>query len=136
MTSRRGFTIIEAVAASLVLGALMMTTVQMLAWQAAQRRAIDRRQLAVAEVNRVMDRLMWEPWGRLTPERVQLETLSSLAARSLPGASLKVALTESAQERLQAKRVRVEIRWAAGTSSMTPVALSAWRYRHSRRAGA
>lgn len=133
--SRRGITIIEAVAGSVILAALMMTTVQMLAWQAAQRRALDSRQLALAEASRILDRLTWEPWDRLTPERVQLESFSPLAAQSLKTAALKVSLHETTQDRLQAKRLRVEITWPVAQGSMRPVALVAWRYRHRLGAG-
>lgn len=132
---RTGFTLLEVVAASIVLGALMVATLQMLAWQNVQRRVLDTRQVALAEASRILDRLTWESWDRLTPERVQLESFSAKAASSFNSAALKITLTESNEGQLQAKRLQVEISWPRAQAGLRPVRLVAWRYRQRTGAG-
>ena len=69
MTIRRhGVFLIEVAAALVLLGALATVVAQTVAWSAAERRASERREIALAEAANAMERLAATDWESLTPE--------------------------------------------------------------------
>ncbi|MHC5538961.1 type II secretion system protein [Singulisphaera rosea] len=125
---RRAFTLIEITVISAMLVAAMATTLQVVSWVAIQRRATDRRQLAIQEVANLMERLAARPWNRLNAEGDQALALSDSARSGLPGARLEVDVDVLASE--GAKRIRMRLSWRNRAGTMeAPVRLTAWRYR-------
>ena len=92
---RRGMTLLELAVAGALLGTLMVVCLQLLAATAEQRRAADQRQLAILEVENAMERLAARPWAELTPEAVAAPQLSPSIRNRLPGAELKVEVTDA-----------------------------------------
>ncbi len=131
--ARRGFSLLELAVAGALLGALLVVCLQLIGAMAAQRRAADQRRLAVVEVGNILERLAARPWDELTSKNVgqemeEKEKLSPQAASRLPGAELKIEVTQPAKEP-DARRIVVSLRWqdAAGVL-LPPVRIATWRY--------
>jgi prepilin-type N-terminal cleavage/methylation domain-containing protein len=125
---RRGMTLLELVAAAALLGTILVVCLQLLAATAVQRRVIDQRQFALAEVENTMERLAARPWNELKVQTVAGQ-LSPAARGRLPAAEMKVEVTTSSAEPL-AKRVAVSLRWHDRSGQFTkPVTLVTWRWK-------
>ena len=126
--ARRGVTLLESVVAFGLLAAMVAVSLEMLAVTAAQRRAIDKRVIALTEAANVAERIATLPWDRITPEGLADVELSPAAQKKLPRGVLKLAV-EPAAAGLPARRVDVEITWALGSlGGERPVRLSFWAY--------
>ncbi len=126
--TRRGFSLLEVIVASVLLGALMTTCLQLLHLTAAHHRATESRQLAIREADNVMQRLAAARFDDLTPEAARQIQLSEEASRGLPGAKLAVEVRD-VPDRSDARRIVVRIEWQDRTGrSVRPVELVAWRY--------
>jgi prepilin-type N-terminal cleavage/methylation domain-containing protein len=125
-SNHRGFTIVEMMAASALTAVLVTLCVQMLATTTLQRRAAERRTIALAEAANVTESLGSLTWEEITPERVAQYRLSEPAQQILGGGALKIVLEPSISGP-PAKLVRVEITWpnAAGGNDAA-VRLSSW----------
>ena len=126
--NRRGMTIIELMVASAILCSLLVVCLQMLAAVTAERRAVDQRQCATAELANVMERVAARPWTELTPEDVAHEQPSPTLRNLLPGVELKIEITPVTEP--EGKRIAVSLRWndRAGTL-LPPLTITTWRYR-------
>ena len=128
MPHRRGMTLFEVAVAGALLVAVMVVTFQVMTTSAAGQRALDRRQAAMREAASVMERLAALPWEDLTPQKVKDVRLSEEMARTAPGASLQVDVTE-APDAKPARRIAVEVRWPGGPGRPeATVRLVAFRY--------
>jgi hypothetical protein len=131
-TNHRGFTIVEMIAASGLTAMLVTMCVQMLSSTAVQRRAAERRMIAVEEATNVTESLGSLTWEELTPERIAEYRLSEPARQILGGGDLKIAI-EPSTSGPPAKLVRVEITWpSAGGGTDAPVRLSSWVFSRER----
>jgi hypothetical protein len=131
---RRAFTTCEVALAVFLLAVAMTTTVQVLGWVAAERRAVERRQWAVQEVANLMERLTAEPWDQVTTESARALALSEAIRRKLPGPELTIEVDGKDTERGE-KRLAVRLRWRNRAGAWeAPVRLTAWiaRPRSSR----
>ncbi len=127
---RRGFTMLEITAATVMLATAMTLTVQLLYGVAAERRAAERRLCAVQEVANLMERVAARPWGEVTPESLKAVSLSPRTIQALPGGELTATVDDSAATRGE-KRIRLRLRWRDRAGTWTsPVRLTAWIYRH------
>ncbi|MEN6407144.1 MAG: hypothetical protein ABFC77_11815 [Thermoguttaceae bacterium] len=126
---RRGATLFELMVAGTLLAALAVVCLQMTSAIAAQRRAADLRQLAIAELSNAMERFAAKPWAELTVEAAP--QLSAQAAKRLLGAELKFEVSDSKSPKPQARRIKASLRWqdAAG-QFVAPITLVTWRYAH------
>lgn len=125
---RPGFTLIETIAALVVLAAAMTAVVQTVAVVSRQRQLTERRALAVQEAANVMERVYGLPWSELTPERAAQETLSPVCRQRLPAAALKVTVQATGDPPNQ-KSLLVELDWQdADGGRNRPVSLAAWRF--------
>ena len=132
--ARKGATLVEMVAATVLLMVVMSVSVQVLGWAAGQRRTAERRQWATQELANIMERLASEPWENLTAETVQAIHLSKQAGDVLPGGELHVELADQPGPPA-AKRLQLELRWRNRAGEFdTPVRLTNWVYR--RKGGA
>jgi prepilin-type N-terminal cleavage/methylation domain-containing protein len=130
---RTGFTLTELLAATVVLAAVMVASVQVLGSLARQRRAAERRQWAMEEVANIMERLTVQPWDRLTTEHVQAFEISQAARAVLPDVALACEVLPEPGEHAS-KRITLELAWRdrAGEREK-PVRLTAWIYRRGGR---
>lgn len=124
--NRLGFTIVEMVAASAMTAVLVTMCVQMLSLTAVQRRASERRTIALEEAANLTESLSSLTWDEITPERIAQYRLSEPAQQVLGNGVLKIAL-EPSTSGPPAKLVRVEITWPNGASgSDAAMRLSSW----------
>ncbi len=123
-------TILELVIAGALLGTLLIVCLKMLGAVADWRRESDRRQLALFEVANVMERIASLPWDELTPEAVTAVRLPDNIRQRLPGAELKIEVSDSPPERKPpSKRIVVSIRRRDRAGRMLPpVGIATWRY--------
>lgn len=130
--TRRGYTLIELTIASLLLGTAMGLIAPALIWIARERRAADRRQEALQEVQNVLERLTARPWETVTADLAGETQLDERLRDQLPEAKLSVEVAEVPDD-AEAKRVSVELRWENGPErAAAPVRLTAWMYRRGR----
>lgn len=133
-SNQRGFTIVEMVTASVLTAVLVTMCAQMLSLTAIQRRAAERRTIALAEAANVTESLGSLTWDEITPERAAQYRLSVPAQQILEGGVLKIAL-EPSTSGPPAKLVRVEIRWPNGTGGGdAAVRLSSWIFSREKAA--
>ena len=125
-SNRRGFTIVEMMAASAMTAVLVTMCVQMLTLTAVQRRGAERRSIALEEAANVTESLSSLTWEEMTPERIAQVRLSEAAQQILGDGALKIAL-EPSTSGPPAKLIRVEIAWPNGASGGdAAVRLSSW----------
>jgi hypothetical protein len=104
----------------------MTTTVQVLGWIGAERRAGERRQWAIQEVANLMERLTAMPWDRVTSESARALALSEALRRKLPGPELTIDVDEKNAGRGE-KRLAIRLRWRNRAGAWeAPVRLTAW----------
>lgn len=131
---RRGFLLIEIAAAAVALAIAMATTLQVVGWAAAERRTVQRRERAVREATRALERLTARPWDALTPGSLAAEHLAPPAESALPGGRLDARVAEA--DAGAARRITVEVRWTGrGGMPEAPVRLTAWVYRRDGEEG-
>lgn len=131
MPMRRGFTMLEMVAAAAMLLALLAVSLKFFHATADYRRTVRQREMATQEVANLMERLAAIPWKELTAGKAQRVELSELARRTLPGAKLTIEVIQPADEPA-AKRIAVALAWEDASRRLgQPVRLTAWRYRGS-----
>lgn len=120
--ARRGFSLVEIIAALFLLATGMTLTVEMVAWSARERRSADRRQTAYREAANALERLAADPSAEIR--------FSDHAESVLPEASLEIEMTpDSDQPRLS--RVSVVIRYQDRGNPAAPVRLTTWLARPS-----
>jgi hypothetical protein len=126
---RRGFGLIEMAIAGVLIVVAMTVTVQIVGSIALERKAVERRERALLEVENVLERVVTWPWDELTTESMRRYSISSASAGFLRNPALKVTVTplEDAPVR---KKVLVELRWLDRSGRPeTPVRLVGWVYR-------
>ena len=125
----RGVTLIEVSVSILLVASLGSLIVGALVSRARQQRAIDRRELVVAEAGNLMEQLTSLSWNDLTRERLAPLKLSDNLRQSIPAATLAVVLEPSA-EKPEAKRISIQIEYPGGAGQAArPVRLRSWVYR-------
>ncbi len=129
--SRRGSLLAEVAMSGAMLMIAMGLTVKVLGWVGAQRRAWDRRQVAVQEAANLMERLTGKPFDSVTPESTHSLPLSPRARQSLPKVELKIDVRENDRAGGSgSKRVAIQLRWQGRSGEWdAPVRLTSWIYR-------
>jgi Tfp pilus assembly protein PilE len=128
IVARRGFTLVETAVAFGLMAMLIAVCLQMLSTMAAERRAVERRAVAMQEAANVVERIAALPWEQLTPERLSAMDLSRSVQESLPGGVAQVSL-EPVEADPSARQIRVEITWVhPADNSEAPVSLRFWAY--------
>ena len=129
--NRRAFTLLELIAASVLIGMMLMLCVQVATVTAAARRRAETRMIAMQQSANVMERLAAVPWEQLSEENIEKLELDKQVRRLLSGAKLEIELATPPDEP-QAKRITVSIGWSDRTGqAVRPVRVVAWRYRGS-----
>jgi Tfp pilus assembly protein PilV len=125
--TRRGFLLIEMLAAGVLLLALTALCVKYFAVTATQRRTLDQRQTALNEAANIMELLTVRPWSDLTSETLAKISLSPETQLTLSDGELKIDLADE-DAKPAAKRITVTIRWQDSNGQWNqPVRLVAWR---------
>ena len=136
--SRRGYGILELTLSMILLLAAMMMMVKMLAWVGSERRAAERRQWAAQELSNAMERIVSEPFERVTTERASavLADVPLYQALVSPEWEANVLDDPGAGSPTPARRVSLRLRWKTRSGEWdSPVRLSAWVYKDKGRAG-
>ena len=98
---------------------------------AAQRLAIDQRQIALRDAANLMEKLTALPWDEVdkAADKSFAESAQKGLQKELDGAEVKVEVVPATGEPA-AKRLAVAIRWQDKDNQwVEPVRLTAWRYK-------
>lgn len=126
--TRGGFTLVELIVAGVVLGAVMTLTMQLLAAVTRQHQEAQRRQLAMIELENVLERITAGNFEQVTAEVMAEIHPSDEIARRLPSCELSVSLHEPGGPPA-AKRITVSMRWLNRQGQfVAPVRLVTWVY--------
>ena len=119
----------EVIVSAVLLSAVMVTTVPLLGWVAAERQAADRRQFAQLEAANVMEQISLEDWNAITQQSLERIKLSEHAASYLKEARLKFRVDQLPGPPV-AKRITIELDWKNRADQyVSPVRLTAFRYK-------
>jgi len=114
----------------MVAGVLLMTVsmivVPAIYWVHRERRQTERRQIAIVEVENLMERTVALPFDEVKQSTVDKFALSESAVRQLPDASLRIKISNAADVK-QMKKIRIQLDWKnqQGIREM-PVSLTSW----------
>lgn len=123
-----GFTVLEVTLAMTVLLAASVLLSQFLIAAKLQRRVGDQRRLALEELSNRMERVLAAKWEDVTVDIVEKQPLSPLAKETLPAAELKAIVSDEPGPPV-GKKIRLEISWEQGEGRISPISLTAWRFR-------
>jgi type II secretory pathway pseudopilin PulG len=130
---RPAFTLVEVIAALILLAAVFGVIGNLLVRASQQSRAADRRRIAQQAASNVLEDLTGRPWEAIvsTPDDGDETTLAPDAAAGLPGGTVTVDVETDASG--DGKRIVVEIRWAEpGGDAARPARLVTWVHRDGR----
>jgi len=124
----RGMTLVEMLAALLVLGAAMAALLQLVALAAQQRRGMNERRLALLEVANRAERIALLPWDETNPEKLKGWPPSEDLLAALPTAQCSVTVTDEPGSP-RGRRIRLEVLWMNSVRQpVEPVTLTVWRF--------
>lgn len=123
---RSGFTLVEMMVAGVLLTTVTMIVVPAIYWVHRERRQTEHRQIAIVEVENMMERVVGLPFNDLIQSTVDKFVLSESALRQLPDAKLNIEISES-DELPQMKKILVQLGWEDHRGlSVAPVRLTSW----------
>ncbi len=133
---RRGYLLVEVFVALAILAALFVLVIQMVSTTARERRANERRAIALEHAANLLDRASIIPYEQLSAESLREITTSTNAGQLLPESDVCWTVDEDSSE-VPAKRVGVELTWRATHGrSDAPVRLVTWAFPQSGSAAA
>jgi hypothetical protein len=123
--------LLETAVACVLLAALAGVCLKSFAASAAQRLAIDQRQIALRQAANILEQLTAIPWDDV--DKAADKSFAEAATKALPkeldGGEVGVEVAPAAGNPA-AKRLAVTIRWKDKDDQwIEPVRLTAWRYR-------
>ncbi|WP_169974843.1 type IV pilus modification PilV family protein [Tautonia rosea] len=123
---RRGFTLIEATVAVVLLMVAMTTTLQAVSWIARERQSLDRRAMAIRETEHLLDRLVRSGANPNVPL-----VLSSEGEQALPDGTILVDRVDEAQGGVTMQHITVTLRYQDRPGvPASAVRLSTWIVRN------
>ena len=123
--------LLETAVACVLLVALAGVCLKSFAAAAAQRLAIDQRQIALCAAANLMEKLTAIPWDDIdkAADKSFAESSQKALPKELDGAEVEIEAVPATGEPA-AKRLAVTIRWQDKDNQwVEPVRLTAWRYR-------
>jgi len=112
--------------AGVLLTTVTMIVVPAIYWVHRERRQTEHRQIAIVEVENMMERVVGLPFNDLIQSTVDKFVLSESALRQLPDAKLNIEISES-DELPQMKKILVQLGWEDHRGlSVAPVRLTSW----------
>ncbi len=125
---RSAFSLVELIAALILLGVVFTVSISMLATAARQRRGTEQRQFAIQHAANLLERTMTRTWSELPAGPQTLEPPPTDVQAILPGLDCRVDVQELRPE-VVSKLVTVTVRWKdLSGHELAPVHLSAWMY--------
>lgn len=127
----RGFTLVELAVASTLVGVLAITFLPMMAWVNKARQQNLERQIALEEVNNILESVTIRDWNALTSEQLGELQVSDQCRGALRNAELRIDVVVE-PESPASKRVTATLTWetAAGVKT-APMRMTAWAYEQS-----
>ena len=125
---RRGFGFVEMAMSGLLLMAMVLITMQVVGWVAADRRAFARRDRATRLVGQVLEQSLARPWADLSTEGLAALAREANQAEPTAGGSLRVEVAPAPEVGgLAQKKILVEFTWPDRSKvAEAPVRLVAW----------
>lgn len=128
MQRRRGLSLFELTVALFVLTTAMTAIVQLLGVAATQRRTIEQRRAALAEVANQAERIALLPWDEVAPDKLLSWDLADDSRKVLPRGVATVEVQEES-EPLSARRIRLLVRSPNPAGQMIDLAdLTVWKF--------
>lgn len=127
---RRGFGLIELLAAGVIFAAILGIALQVSSWTAAQRRSASRREAAARAAGNLMERILARPAAEINPEATAALAEAENRGRPAVAGRLRIAVVAGpAEGGVVGRRVVVEVAWAAEARvAEAPVRLVAWAF--------
>jgi Tfp pilus assembly protein PilE len=126
LRDRRGFTLVEMMVAGVLLMTVTMIVVPAIYWVHRERRQTEHRQVAIVEVENMMERVVALPFKDINQATVDKLVLSESALRQLSNADLKIEISET-DNLPQMKKIQVQLGWKDHRGmSVAPVRLTSW----------
>ncbi|QDT88473.1 hypothetical protein Pan161_00890 [Gimesia algae] len=112
--------------AGVLLMTVSMIVVPAIYWVHRERRETERRQIAIVEVENLMERVVSLPFDEVQQSTVDKFALSETAIRQLPDASLQITVRDAADVK-QMKKIRIQLGWKNQQEiKAMPVRLTSW----------
>lgn len=118
---RCGVTLLETVVTLGLVGVVLSTIAPVTRWSHAQRRASDRRELAIQTAANQLERFSARGWDEITQAAADQVVLPAEAASRLPEASLTISV-DPVESATPAKRITVAIAWTNRAGRRVPPA--------------
>jgi Tfp pilus assembly protein PilV len=129
---RRGMTIAELMVALFIMTTAMVAIVQLLAAAAGQRRTIEQRRLALAEVANEAERVALITWDESAPDKLTTWQPSAELKAALPQATCTAEVTEESGPPA-ARRIRLSVTWPNSVGQTgEPIAVSLWKFKEEQ----
>lgn len=126
LRTRRGFTLVEMMVAGVLLMTVTMIVVPAIYWVHRERRQSEHRQVAMVEVENMMERVVALPFKDINQSTVDKLALSESALRQLSNADLKIEISET-EDQPSMKKIQVQLGWIDHRGlSVAPVRLTSW----------
>lgn len=126
--TRRGFTVIEVSLALVTLLAAAVLLSQFLVASTQQRKLADQRRLALEEISNRLERVLAARWDDVHAAAIEQQEFTPAVQEILPAAKLTASIHDEPGP-AGGKRVRLEISWEKKGQRVTPLGLTAWKYR-------
>ena len=128
MARCRGLTVFELVVALFVLTTAMMAIVQLLGVAASQRRTIEQRRAALAEVANQAERIALLRWYEVSSDKLMSWEFSDETKKALPRGTATIEIQEESEPML-ARRVRLLVRAPNSAGQELDLAdLTVWKF--------
>lgn len=125
---KNGFTVLEvSLALSILLAASVLLT-QFLIASSQQRKLADQRRLALEEISNRLERVLAAKSDEVNADAIERQEFTPEVQEILPAAKLTASVADEPGP-AGGKRVRLEISWEQNGQRVTPLGLTAWKYR-------
>ncbi|MBW8883213.1 MAG: hypothetical protein JF612_00245 [Planctomycetia bacterium] len=125
-------TIAELMVALFIMTTAMVAIVQLLAAAAGQRRTVEERRIALAEVANAAERVATLSWEETSPEKLATWKPSAEFTAALPQATCAAEVTEESGPPAT-RRIRLSVTWAnAVGQTREPVTIALWKFKEEQ----
>ena len=125
---RNGFTVMEVCLALVTLLFAAALLSQFLVASSQQRKLADQRRLAMEEISNRLERVLASKWDDVNARAIEKQEFTPEVQEILPAAKLTASVHDEPGP-TGGKRVRLEISWEQKGQRVTPLGLTAWKYR-------
>ncbi|QDT24828.1 type IV pilus modification PilV family protein [Gimesia panareensis] len=123
---RHGFTLVEMMVSGVLLTTVFMIVVPSLYWVHREQKQTEQRQVALVEVENLMERVAALPYRQINQPTVDKFVISENVMQQLPEADLQIQILETKDLPLM-KRIQIQLGWQdARNLKIQPVRLTSW----------